>query len=322
MQSKDITRRDFIKTTAVGTAAVLAGCQTNKGLYDARGLPTTVLGKTGVRVPRVAVGCGSRFLAADTDAGIEMMYYALDNGLYYWDTANSYTNNDTGEASEARLGRILKDRRREVFLATKLGARDPEEMKRQLETSLQRLQTDRVDLLNMHSINDLEDAKNLGATVEQMERFREEGLTRFIGFTGHSTAEGMAYVAEHYPVDFMLCALNHYQQGKEAFEGRAVPAAAGKNLGVMVMKVIRPRETVASLTPQQLIRYALSLPQANGAVISMQSLDVMKQNIALLRSFQPMSEAEMQGMAAALEPFYRSEQLEWMQPGYRDGVYG
>ena len=54
----------------------------------------------------------------------------------------------------------------------------------------------------------------------------------------------------------------------------------------------------------------------------MPSLDVMKQNIALPRSFQPMSEAEMQGMAAALEPFYRSEQLEWMQPGYRDGVYG
>ena len=320
MQGKDITRRDFIKTGAIGSAAVLAGCKGANSLYQARGLPTTVLGKTGVEIPRIAIGCGSRFLALDTDEGLEMMHYALDNGLYYWDTANSYVNNETKESSEERLGRILNARRREVFLSTKLEARDPEEMKRQFETSLQRLQTDHVDVLNIHSINSLEDARNLGPAVETLESFREQGMTRFIGFTGHTTAEGMAYTAANYDLDFMLCALNHQQQGKEAFEGQAVPTAANKGMGVMVMKVIRPRETVASLSPQQLIRYALSLPKAHGAVISMQGLDIMKQNIALLQSFRPMTRSEMEGMAAALEPFYRSKNLDWMQPGYRDGV--
>lgn len=322
MKNHPLTRRDFVKTTALGATAVLAGCNVTNGLNDnlVKGLPTTVLGKTGVRIPRIALGCGSRFLAADTDTGIEMLHYALDNGLYYWDTANSYVNGKNGEASEERLGKVLKTRRKEVFLGTKLGARDPDELKRQLETSLKRLQTDRVDLLNMHSIASLEDAKNLAATVKALQGIREQGITRFIGFTGHSTAEGMAHAAANYGLDFMLCALNHYQQGKEAFEGQAVPAAHDNGLGVMVMKVIRPRETVPSLQPAQLVRYALSLPKVHGAVISMHSLEVMRQNIDLLKSFKPMTEAEMDGMAVALEPFYRSQRLDWLQPGYRDGV--
>lgn len=323
MGQNDFTRREFIKTGAIGATAIMAGCGVSKnmnGPYDAKGLPTVVLGKTGVRIPRLAIGCGSRFLMASTDDGIEMLNYALENGLYYWDTANSYVNRDTKEASEERLGKVLKTRRKEVFLGTKLGARDPDEAKRQLETSLKRLQTDHVDLLNIHSIASVEDAKSLEKTVEVFRSFRDQGMTKFIGFTGHTTAEGMAYCAENYDLDFMLMALNHYQKGKEEFEQHAVPTASRNGLGVMVMKVVRPRETVKTLAPEQLIRYALSLPKANGAVLSMQTLDIMKQNIALLKSFQPMSESEMNSMSAALEPWYRAKNLEWMDPAYRDGV--
>lgn len=322
MKKNSLSRRDFVKTGAVGATALLAGCKVTNGItYKDKGLPTIALGKTGVQIPRIALGCGSRFLAADTDEGIKMLHYALDNGLYYWDTANSYVNKKNNEASEERLGKVLKNRRKEVFLGTKVGARDPEELKRQLETSLKRLQTDHVDLLNMHSIKSMDDAKSLAATVETLQSFREQGITRFIGFSGHTTAEGMAYVAQNYGLDFMLCALNHYKKGEESFEGKAVTTAHDNGLGVMVMKVIRPRETVKSLAPAQLIRYALSLPKVDGAVISMNSLEVMKQNIALLKSFQPMTKDEMDSMVMALEPFYRSEELEWMQPNYRDGVW-
>lgn len=323
MNNKPFTRRDFVKTSALGATAVIAGCKTTNGLnaYEAKGLPTTELGKTGVRIPRIAIGCGSRFMAADTDASIEMLEYALENGLYYWDTANNYVNNDTKEASEERLGRVLKSRRKEVFLSTKVAARDVDGFQKQLETSLKRLQTDHLDVLNIHSIESVDDAKQLGKTVEVLKRTQEQGIARFVGFTGHTTSKGMAYVAKNYGLDFMLCALNHMQQGREAFEGQAVPAAHDNGLGVMVMKVIRPRETVESLEPAQLIRYALSLPKVDGAVISMQNLDIMKQNIALLKSFSPMSEEEMEGMTMRLEPFFRSEQLQWMQPGYRDGAW-
>ncbi len=322
MKKQDISRRDFIEKSALGTAAVLAGCKTTGGMvkHDAKGLPTVVLGKTGVRIPRIAIGCGSRFLAASTDDGLDMMEYALENGLYYWDTANSYINNDTKESSEERLGRILKNRRKEVFLGTKLGSREPDEMKRQFETSLKRLQTDHVDILNIHAIRSLEDAQNLEPLVKILESYKSQGMTRFIGFTGHNTAEGMAYAASNYGLDFMLCALNHYQKGEQPFETESGPTADENKLGVMVMKVIRPRETVESLKPKQLIRYALSLPYADGAVISMQNMDIMKENIALLKSFEPMSKAEMDSMAISLKPFYRSTDLEWMRAGYRDGV--
>ena len=327
MEKKDFTRREFIKTTAIGTTALLAtGCGVANGLknaYETKGLPTVVLGKTGVRIPRIALGCGSRFLGASTEEGIAMLNYALDNGLYYWDTANSYINRDRNEASEERLGKVLKTRRKEVFLATKLGARKPDEVKQQLETSLKRLQTDHVDLLNIHSITSVEDAKNMGPVIETFRSFKEQGITRFIGFTGHTTAEGMAYMAKNYGLDFMLMALNHQVQDRsQAFEGLAVPTASKEGLGVMVMKVIRPREKVESLTPEQLIRYALSIQGAHGAVLSMHSREIMQKNIELLRSFKPMSEDEFQKTSMALEPFYRSNDMDWMLPGYQDGVIG
>ena len=318
MKTKSLTRRDFVKTGAIGATAILAGCKTNQ--FDAKTLPTTVLGNTGVRIPRIAIGCGSRFLAAKSEDALKMMHFALDNGLYYWDTANNYINSKTGEHSEERLGHILKSRRKEVFLSTKIQVRDPDDFKRELENSLTRLQTDHLDVLNIHAIQSLEEARSLAKTVDTLKDAQSQGIARFIGFTGHSSAEGMAYMAENYGLDFMLCALNHYQKGKQAFETQAVPRANAQGLGVMVMKVIRPRETVQDLAPAALIRYALSLPKVHGAVISMQSLEIMKQNIALLKSFRPMSETEMEEMTAALEPFYRSERLEWMQPGYRDGV--
>ncbi len=321
MKKEEISRRTFIETSALGTAAVLAGCKTTSNLsYQSKGLPTVVLGGTGVRIPRIAVGCGSRFMAAEPEAGLEMLEYALDQGLYYWDTANSYNHRERNETSEERLGKILKSRRKEVFLGTKLGSREPDEMKRQFEASLKRLQTDHVDILNIHAIRTLEDAQNLAPLVKILEDYKRQGMTRFIGFTGHDTAEGMAYVAGNYGLDFMLCALNHYKPGEQPFEGDVHPVAAKNGLGIMVMKVIRPRETVESVTPQQLIRYALSLPHPHGAVIAMSDLEVMKANVALLRSFSPMSEEEMDGMTSVLEPFFRSQDLPWQQPGYQDGV--
>lgn len=323
MKKKELTRRDFIETSAIGAAALIAGCNTTsrQSNHTEKDIPTVVLGKTGVKIPRIAIGCGSRFMAADPDKGLEMMEFALANGLNYWDTANNYYNRDTQEASEERLGKLLKTRRKEVFISTKIPSRDPDEAKSQFETSLERLHTDHVDILNMHSINSMEDAQSLGPVVKVLEDYKRQGMTRFIGFSGHSTAEGMAYTAKNYDLDFMLCALNHFQNGDQPFEKSAIPMAAKNDLGIMVMKVIRPRETIENITPKQLIRYALSIPHAHGAVISMQTLDIMKQNIELLKSFEPMNQMEMEMMSAVLEPFYRSPKLEWLQPGYRDGVW-
>ena len=326
MEKQQFSRRDFIKTSAAGTAGLMVGCRSSGSdlPYNAHGLPTMVLGKTGVTLPRIAIGCGSRWCSIESEKeALDMITYALDNGMYYWDTAHQYENKKLGFASEERLGKVLKTRRKEVFLATKVDAREPDEAKKMIEDSLNRLQTDHVDLLQIHSIQSMEDVDKLGKkgdVVDVVRQMKEEGITRFIGFTGHTSAEAMKAMAERYELDNMLIALNHHQEGKQAFEEQAVPAARKNGLGVMVMKTIRPREQVKTLSIKDLVRYALSLKQADGAVIGMDSLEVVKANIALLKDFKPMTEPEMEQMQVALAPFYNNPGIQWMQPGYKDGL--
>ena len=324
MKKKDFTRRDFLKTTGAVTAGVVlapsAACSASP--YDAKGLPTAILGKTGVRIPRLIMGLGSRFMASDEDRGLEILETSLNKGLYYWDTAASYRNAE--QASEERIGKILKSVRDQVFLASKVGDRKADDAKRTIETSLERLQTDYIDLYQVHSVTNEEEVKQFGAddgVLPVLRKYQEEGVIKYIGFTGHTSASAMKLAAEMYDFDTMLIALNHQEQGKQPFEEQPLPFAAQKGMGVLAMKVIRPRETVNGLDPNELVKYALSLKDVTAAVIGIDSMDVLIKNIATLQSFEPLSEGRMQELRAQLDPFYRSNKLPWMQPGYHDGMY-
>ena len=319
---KDITRRDFIKgTMAAGVAIAGGGLVSGCEAYQAKGLATTILGKTGVRVPRIALGLGSRWCAiADEDNALEVINYALDKGLYYWDTAASYVNNDNGVISEERIGKVLKDRRKEVFISTKVRERDPDKAMKQIEESLKRLQIDQLDMLKIHNImaEDLEGIeKNI---VDIVFRMKEEGLTRFIGFSGHTEATALEHMANNYDFDSMLMALNHYN-AKNGWkrEEKAIPAASAKGMGVMLMKVIRPIENDNTLDPTDMIRYALSLDGVSGACIGTDSKKVVDGYVDILSNFKPMSDDEMEKLTAKLSPFYQHKGIPWMKPGYTDG---
>ncbi len=323
-----INRRDFLKTCLTATAAL--GTFSCKGMFsskkanpfDAMGLPTRALGKTGVQVPPIVVGCGSRFCTvADPDKSTEILTYALDNGFFYWDTAHDYVYNNV--VSEERLGLVLKDRRDEVFLSTKLGERTYDGGMRQLEESLKRLQTDRLDILQIHLIRALEDVSAICAengVLKVLQKAKEEKVARFIGFTGHIDAMAMTELQSRHDFDTMLIALNHYAESGGDFEKLAIPAAAEKGMGVLVMKVIRPKETVEGVSPKELIRYALSLKHVSAAAIGIDGLDVLKENIDLVKNFQKMNQAEMQNMTATLRPFFQGKRLFWMNPSYTDGI--
>jgi len=316
------SRRDFLKKGALLSSAawVAGGASTLRAAapaasYDAKGLPTTLLGRTGVRIPRLAIGTGSRFMGISNDAAaIELLNNALDRGFYYWDTASTYR-------SHTRIGQILKTRRKEVFLATKSRARTVEEAKRILDQSLAELQTDHIDLYQIHSVTDEADVRSWESSglYAQMLRWKEEGVIRFIGFTGHTSAAAMKLAAETYAFDTMLIALNHYAPNS-AFEDAAIPAAASKGMGVIAMKLIRPRENDPRLSADRLITYGLSLTNVSVALIGTDSADVLAANERILREFKPMNAAELQGMHVALAPFFRNERLPWMQAGYADGV--
>ncbi len=327
MSRERLRRRDFLKTlaaTAVSVPALATAASpapVPKPGFDPKGLPTSVLGRTGVAVPRIGIGLGSRFCAVgEEDTAVRILEAALDQGFYYWDTAYNYRNKDI--VSEERLGRVLARRRAEVFLATKFEARTADGVMRQLEESLKRLRTDRLDLYQVHLIESMADVESLGAkggALEALHKIRDEKVTRFIGFSGHLDAAAMAEAARRYDFDTMLIALNHYEERRGDFEGGAVPAAAARNMGVMIIKAIRPRETVKGLPAEDLIRYALSLPLVHSAVIGTDSLDVVTENARLLRGFQSLSPERMNELRVKLEPFTTGRGLPWMRAEYKDG---
>jgi len=335
MENSSNSRRRFIKGT-LGTGLLIVGsglissCSVfrlagSEEKYDAKGLPTAILGKTGVRIPRIAIGLGSRFCnIKSNEEAVQLLNYALENGLYYWDTAWAYENKNLGITSEERLGEVVKLRRNEIFLSSKVTSRDPNEAMRQIETSLKRLKTDHLDMLKIHDVQTEADVAKLsekGNLIDLLIKLKEQKITRFIGFSGHTEAAALKQMAEKGVFDSMLMAMNHYNkatnpQNRQEF---AIPAAKENGMGVMLMKVIRPRETITNLDPKDLVRYALSLNGPSGIVLGMDSLDVVKSNLEILRNFKPMDEAKMKEIAMQLSPFYNNENLPWMNPNYFDG---
>jgi len=333
-------RRDFLKTTAGASLALtgaklFASCAAGGSIsnYDPKGLPTTMFGSTGVRIPRIVLGLGSRFcnMVSDQEA-YEMLNFALDNGFYYWDTAHTYDSNTApvqGKPrpqehiySEVRVGEAVKTRRKEIFLSTKIEAREPSEVMKQIEISLKRLQTDRLDMLKIHNVANMDDVNQMsqkGNIIDIMLRMKEEKVTRFIGFSSHASAEAAKEMTARAPFDSMLIAMNHYPWSKQDRQGIAGPAAKEKKMGLLLMKAVRPRETVAGLQAADLVKYALSLEGPDALVLGMDSVDVVKSNIAILNDFQKLPPERMQELAVTLAPFYRHENLPWMQQGYHDG---
>jgi aryl-alcohol dehydrogenase-like predicted oxidoreductase len=336
MSEHTIGRRDFLKGCVAGAAAAagLASCAkkpegpgpetSSAEPHDAKGLPTRVLGKTGAVVPAIGIGCGSRFCAVeDRETGEAILRTALDHGFYYWDTGYSYGSKTV--VSEERLGAVLEGRRREVFLASKTAQRTYDGVMREFEEGLKRLRTDRIDLYQAHTIMNLDDVEAVGAAggaIEAFHKLRDEKAVRFIGFTGHNSAEAMAEMARRFDFDTMLIALNHYEGEHGDFEKGAIPAAAGKGMGVMIIKAVRPREKAADVSAEDLIRYALSLELVDAAVIGTDSLEVVRKNAEILRSFRKMTPEEMTRVGTVVAAAFGTREFPWMREDYRDGVLG
>src|SRR5215471_10536181 len=191
--SRDLSRRGFLERLGLGSAAVTLPILRSVAAGSASsGLPHRTLGRTGASVSILAFGCGSRFLMyQEEEKALEALNHAIDLGITYLDTAYAYGDGK----SETRVGKVMASRRKEVFLATKIPDRTRDEFLRRLEGSLKRLQTDRVDLVHIHSLGHADDLAKLeapdGAIKGWMEA-REQKMTRFIGMTSHTDGDVMA----------------------------------------------------------------------------------------------------------------------------------
>jgi uncharacterized protein len=305
MSQDRISRREFVEqsTLAVAASTVLPAAETVKAAPKDK-LPQRVLGRTGVKVPVLAFGCGSRFLMyKDEDEALRVLNHVIDSGITYLDTAMDYGKG----LSETRVGKVMKTRRKDVFLATKVtpSLRTYDEAMRAVEESLKRLQTDRVDLLHLHSLTTADDLARIeakGGAIHALYKLREQKVARFIGMTSHTDGAVMAKAIERNDLDCVQMAMNPARALQ--FEELALPAAKKKNLGVILMKVTAQEKLLGGAGKADvaaLIRYALSLP-VSAAVMGMPKVEFIEQNIAAARSFKPMSVDEMDRLRVQVAP--------------------
>src|SRR5262245_9617077 len=302
MSNDKITRREFIETTTLTVAsATVLPTVLEAGAEAKPKLPTRVLGRTGVKVPVIAFGCGSRFLMYENeDEAVRTLNHVIDSGITYLDTAMDYGKG----LSETRVGMVMKTRRKDVWLATKVSpdARTRDAALRAVEQSLKRLQTDHVNLLHLHSLGEEDDLAKIEAkdgAIHALYELRKQKVARFIGMTSHTNGAVMAKAIEHNDLDCVQMAMNPSRALR--FEELALPAAKKKNLGVILMKVTAQEKLVGAGAGKagidSLIRYALSLPIST-AVIGMPKVQFIDQNIAIASAFKPMNAAEMDQLRA------------------------
>lgn len=277
-------------------------------------LPARTLGKTGARVSIVALGAGSRFLMyQDEEKALEAAKQALDAGITYIDSSDDYGQN---HLSEQRIGKVLRGRRHDIFLATKLSNRNGAESRRVVEESLRALQVDQVDLIHIHSLTSADDLASIeakGGVLEQLIKMRDEKLMRFIGITSHTDPTVLRVALERHDFDCTQMALNGARTGMKngkrgmvpnpdmttSFEDTALPIATKKNMGVIAMKVFAQDALLSHAVPEDLLGYSLSLPVAT-AVLGMPKLEHIAKNVRVAKNFQPLSRGEMNRISERL----------------------
>ena len=306
-----ISRRRFLEGATLGglAASVSGAAEIDKD----RKLPTRVLGKTGVRVSVLAFGGGSRFLMyKDEDKALEAVNHALDLGINYMDTAYGYGNG----LSEERIGKVMKTRRKGVFVATKINKRDGDEAMRVLEGSMKRLQVDQIDLIHIHSLTneaDLAAVEAKGGVLETLHKLRDQKMTRFIGITSHTDPNVLATALDRHDFDCTQMALNAAMVGmkngkdgmiinekmKPSFQTIALPVANRRKMGVIAMKVFAQEGLLGQAPLEKLLYYSMSLP-VTLCTVGMPKPEYIDHNIEMAKAFKPMAKGEMQELSARL----------------------
>jgi len=270
-------------------------------------LPTRPLGKTGVRVPILGFGSAACGIRRSIENGATLYNKALDLGVTYFDTAPSHTG--YGRAQK-QLGYVCRDRRREMFLVTKCHERQGDDALRALDSHYKELQTDYADLVHLHSLGDfdLDDVMGKGGALPALVRAKREKRFRFLGVSGHSRVGNFVRLLSSEwadQIDVLMVAVNLADRYTYDFEGRVLPLAARRGIGVAAMKVFGgadwgSRALSNAMLPREHhdagLRYALSLPGVSLAVVGMASEEELKENIARIQAFRPLSADERKAL--------------------------
>jgi predicted aldo/keto reductase-like oxidoreductase len=320
-----VDRRRFLQAGVASTATVVAGSMlhnasltaavppdiTNTGADE---IPRRRLGRTGEQVSIIGVGGYHLGTMSSLDDAVRLVQEAIDAGVTIFDNAWEYNNH----RSEEWMGQALQGRRDKVFLMTKVctHGRDKNVAMQQLEESLKRLQTDHLDLWQIHEVvyendPDLHFAK--GGVIEALDQAKKQGKVRFVGFTGHKNpAIHLRMLAHNYPFDTVQMPLNCFDGTYRSFEQQVLPELERRGIAALGMKSLGGDGQPilhGIVSAEEALRYAMSLPVAT-TISGMDSLDVLRQNARIARGFKPMAPNEMQALRQRCKSFAADGHLE------------
>jgi uncharacterized protein len=325
-------RRTFLKLGGaaaglLGQAALTEGAQAAPETPTAAPMPTRNLGRTGYKVGIFSLGGQAALERGNNEAvAVPIIERALDLGVNYIDTSSIYGGKERW--SERYVGQVMKRRRSQAFLASKTKERTRDGSMRMLEESLKLLNTDHLDLWQLHDIGVPEDVDQVfakGGAMEALQQAREQKLVRYLGVTGHFRPEALVDAIRRYPFDAILLAANAADQYHFSFQQELLPLAVEKQMGIIGMKVPSRGRLLTSWTPPPLERqqhswegaviaktsgtlsmreamyYSLSLPVST-VIIGCDSIAQLEENVQLARGFTPYSDRQMAAIAKKAEP--------------------
>jgi len=284
-----------MQTTALAGAATALG-QTGS-------VPRRPLGKTGLDVSILGVGGFHLGTADSQDIASRIVSEAIDNGVNFFDNAWEYHEG----VSEERMGKALEGKRDKVILMTKVctHGRDAKTAMQQLEQSLVRLRTDHLDVWQIHEVVYDDDPDKIfrpDGAIEALDRARQQGKVRFVGFTGHKDPDiHLKMLSHNYAFDTIQMPLNILDSTyARSFHHLVLPEAQKQGISVLGMKSLGGSgEPVmkGAYTAEEGLRYAMSIPGVAVTISGMESLEVLRQNLAIARGFDPLPAKQLSALA-------------------------
>ncbi len=294
-----MNRRDFMQSIVTTGIAAGVGAHTHAAETKTGEMIYRTLGRTGEKVSAIGLGGFHIGVPQSEQEGIRIIRSAIDHGINFMD--NCWDYHDGG--SEIRMGKALRDGyRAKVFLMTKIDGRTKSLAARQIDECLQRLQTDRIDLMQHHEVIRMEDPDRIfaedGAMAAVLDA-KKAGKIRYIGFTGHKDPvvhlRTLELAAQHlFRFDAVQMPLNLMDAHFRSFAKKVLPVLVKKGIGVLGMKPLASGtilETKA-VTAIECLHYALTLP-ASVVITGMDSLKILEQALEAVRTFKPLSKRQV-----------------------------
>ncbi len=274
------------------------------------------LGRTGERVCALGMGGHHIGLVKEERDSIKLIRSAIDRGITFMDNCWDYHNGK----SEVWMGKALRDGyRAKVFLMTKIDGRTRQAAARQIDESLQRLQTDHVDLMQIHENLRMEDADRCfaeGGAIEALQEAKKAGKIRYMGFTGHkdpTVHNRMLDIAGEHQFHFDTCQmpLNVLDASFRSFARNVVPRLIKEGIAVLGMKPMANGGIVQNkiATPKECLTYALTLP-TSVVITGIDSMEVLEQDLEIMKDFKPMDAGQMGELLARTMKYARTGHYE------------